>query len=147
MIPYNYWRTHWLPQWRCWFWLDRRVHKRRSPMENIIQCLSPFLVTWGPAHPGFRQHQGFYQRQSSIYNPRSNGLAERAEQTAKKALMTWNSSLRVTLHAFLARYLFDLCFWLSEPLVVESSSTPEIPIRRSARVRQPNSRFNNNMRK
>ena len=52
------------------------------------------------------QAQSCTKLESPIYNPRSNGLAELAVQTVKKAMRAWNSSLRVCFHAFLQRVLF-----------------------------------------
>ena len=80
-----------------------------------------FWEIWGPAHFSFRQCKGIYQRQSchvvtgaklhqfresNLQSKRSNGLAERAVQTVKKAMRVCNLSLRVSFHAFLQRILF-----------------------------------------
>ena len=102
---------------RRWFWLDRSVHMRRSAHgESHTLSVRRFWEIWGPTHFSFRQFKRIYQRQnchvvtgsrlhqkleSPVYNPRSNGLAERAVQTVKKAMRAWNWSLPVSFHAFL----------------------------------------------
>ena len=46
--------------------------------------------------------QGWKKLQSRQYAPRSNGIAERAQQTVKKA---WKPDLRVSFHSFLQRII------------------------------------------
>ena len=67
--------------------------------NNAKECINDKVFTW-------LQTQGCTKLESPIYNPRSNGLAERAVQTVKKAMRTWNSSLRISFHAFMQRVLF-----------------------------------------
>ena len=67
--------------------------------DNVKEFINDKIVTW-------LQAQGGTKLESPIYNPRSNGLAERAVQTVKKALRAWNLSLRVSFLAFLQRVLF-----------------------------------------
>ena len=99
-----------------WFWLDRSIHMRR-PAHGKSHALSVHICweIWGPAYFSFRQcqrtindkvvtwlqAQGCTKLESPIYNPRSNGLAKRAVHPVKKAMRAWNSSLRVSLNAFL----------------------------------------------
>ena len=91
------------------------------PTEKVIHCLSAIFWRFGVPHTlvfdkakefindkvvTWLQGQGCTKLESPIYNPRSYGLAERAVQTVKKAMRAWNSSLRVSFHAFLQRVLF-----------------------------------------
>ena len=67
--------------------------------DNAKEFINDKVETW-------LQAQGCTKLESPIYNPKSNGLAERAVQTVKNAMRAWNSSLRVSFHAFLQRVLF-----------------------------------------
>ena len=67
--------------------------------DNAKEFINDKVVTWLKA-------QGCTKLESPIYNPRSNGLAERAVQSVKKAMRAWNSSLCVSFLAFLQRVLF-----------------------------------------
>ena len=89
--------------------------------EKVIHCLSATFGRFGVAHTlvsdnakdfindkvvTWLQAQRCTKLESPIDNPRSNGHAERAVQTVKKAMRAWNLSLRVSFHAFLQRVLF-----------------------------------------
>ena len=91
------------------------------PTEKDIHCLSAIFGRFGAPHTlvsdnakeiindkvvTWLQAQSCTKLESPIYNPRSNGLAERAVQTVKRAMRAWNSSLRVSFHAFLQLDLF-----------------------------------------
>ena len=103
---------------RRWFWLDRSVHMRQAAhgkshtfsvrhfwdirglvSDNAKEFINDKVVTC-------LQAQSCTKLECPIYNPRSNGLAERAVQTVKKAMRAWNSSFRVSFYAFLQRVLF-----------------------------------------
>ena len=101
-------------------WIEAFICGDR-PTEKVIHCLSAFFGRFGVPHTlvsdntkefindkvvTWLQAQDCTKLESPIYNPRSNGLAERAVQTVKKAMRAWNSSLRVSFHAFLQRVLF-----------------------------------------
>ena len=93
-----------------------------QPTEKVIHWLSAIFGRFGVPHTLVSdnakkiindkvvvtcfQAQGCTKIESPIYNPRNNGLAERAVQTVKKAMRAWNSSHRVSFHAFLQRVLF-----------------------------------------
>ena len=93
------------------------------PTEKVIHCLSSIVGRFGVPHTlvsnntkkfindkvvTWLQTHSCTKLESPIYNPRSDGLAEQAVQTVKKAMRAWNSSLRVGFHAFLQRVLFTL---------------------------------------
>ena len=48
---------------------------------------------------------GIKKRESPIYNPRANGIAERAVQTVKRAIQAWSPNLNVSFGVFLQRAL------------------------------------------
>ena len=96
-------------------WIEAFICGDR-PTEKVIHCLSAIFGRFGVPHTlvsdnakeyindkyvTWLQAQGCTKLESPVYNPRSNGLAERAVQTVKKAMRAWNSSLRVSFHAFL----------------------------------------------
>ena len=101
-------------------WIEAFICGDR-PTEKVIHCMSTIFGRFGVPHTlvsdnakefinhkvvTWLQVQGCTKLESPIYNPRKNGLAERAVQTVKKAMRAWNSSLRVSFHAFLQRVLF-----------------------------------------
>ena len=83
------------------------------PMEKIIHCQSAIFGRFGVPHTldsdnakeFIKLSRGYRIRESNLQS-RSNGLAELAVQTVKKAMREWNSSLRVSFNAFLQRVLF-----------------------------------------
>ena len=72
---------------------------------------------------------GIKKIESPVYHPRTNGLAERAVQTAKRALQAWSPNLNVSL--LLGRRVrlpaiadFDLC----EPILFKANeNTKTVP--------------------
>ena len=101
-------------------WIEAFICGDR-PTEKVIHCLSAIFGRFGVSHTlvsdnakefindkvvTWLQAQGCTKLESPIYNPGSNGLAERAVQTVKKAMSAWNSSLCVSFHEFLQRVLF-----------------------------------------
>ena len=70
-----------------------------SVSDNAIEFINDKIITW-------LQAQSCTNLESPIYNPRSNGLLERAVQTLKKAMRAWNSSLCVSFYVFQKRVLF-----------------------------------------
>ena len=101
-------------------WIEAFICGDR-PTEKVIHCLSAIFGRFGVPHPSVSDNakefindkvitwlkaQGCTKLESPIYNPRGNGLAERAVHTVKKAMRAWNSSLGVSFHAFLQRVLF-----------------------------------------
>ena len=101
-------------------WIEAFICGDR-PTEKVIHCLSAIFGRFGVPHTlasdnakefinnkavTWLQARGCTKLESPIYNPRSNGLAERAAQTVKKAMRAWISSLCVSFHAFLQRVLF-----------------------------------------
>ena len=48
---------------------------------------------------------GIKKMESPIYNPRANGIAERAVQTVKRAIQAWSPNLNVSFGIFLQRAL------------------------------------------
>ena len=101
-------------------WIEAFICGDR-PTEKVIHCLPAIFGRFGVPHTlvsdsakefindkivTWLQAQVCTKLESPIHNPRCNGLAERAVQTVKKAMSAWNSSLRVSFHAFLQRFLF-----------------------------------------
>ena len=76
------------------------------------------------------QAQGCTKLESPIYNPRSNGFAERDVQTVNKAMRAWNSSLRVSFYALLQRVLFTHCNTSS----VRGQTPSEVLLRKKLRL-------------
>ena len=93
-------------------WIKAFISGNR-PTEKVIHCLSTLFERFGIPHTLVSDNakkcineKVVTCLQATIYNPRSNGLAEWAVQTVKRAMRTWKSSLRVSFHAFLQRVLF-----------------------------------------
>ena len=101
-------------------WIEAFICGDR-PTEKVIHCLSAIFGRFEVPHTlvsdsakefindkvvTWLQAQGCTKLGSPIYNPRSNGLAEGAVQTVKKAMRAWNLSLCASFHAFLQRVMF-----------------------------------------
>jgi hypothetical protein len=100
-------------------WIEAFPCSDRSS-ANVIKCLSATFSRFGIPYTlvsdnakeficdevtNWLRHQGCRKIESPLYYPRANGLAERAVQTIKRAMNSWDPIMRVTFHAYLMKVL------------------------------------------
>ena len=92
----------WIEAFMCGDWPKEKALNFLSAIFSNFEV--PHISGFDNENPSYRLHQISESRLQS--KERSNGFAELAVQSVKKAMRAWNLSLRVSFHKFLQQVLF-----------------------------------------